>query len=62
MLIKFLQIMWYRNNKPVISTQGVQIDETSLWRLDPEQNLLVLEDDDQYQTHPLDLEVFEEAQ
>lgn len=53
--------MWYRNNKPVISTQGVEIDETSLWKLDPEQNVLVLEDDDQYQTHPLDLEVFEEA-
>lgn len=53
--------MFYRNNAKVTSIQGVEIDETSLWKLDEKQNILVLEDEDQYQTHKLDLELFEDA-
>lgn len=52
---------FFRNHHAVVSIQGVEIDETSLWKLDPGQNMLVLEDEDQYQTHALDLQLFEKA-
>ena len=50
--------MLYRNNNSVISTQGVEIDETSLWKLNTEQNFLVLENEDEYHTHPFNRELF----
>lgn len=53
--------MFYRNKISVVSMQGVEIDETSLWKLDKRSNVLVLVDNDQYQTHKLDLELFEKA-
>jgi len=44
----------YRNNSDITSIEGIHVDAHSLWKLDPNQNLLVLEDDDQYVTAQLD--------
>ncbi|MFD2824816.1 hypothetical protein ACFS5M_14125 [Lacinutrix iliipiscaria] len=41
----------YRNSIDVISIEGIHVDEGSLWKL--QDNLLVLEDDDQFVTHDL---------
>lgn len=40
----------YRNLQMVKSDQGVEIDAGSLWEFNKEQNLMVLVDDDEYQT------------
>jgi hypothetical protein len=45
---------FYRNNKDITSIEGIEVDNGSLWKLDPEQNLLILEDEDQYATALLD--------
>ena len=45
---------FYRNNTDLMSIEGIQVDEGSLWKLDPKQNVLILEDDDQYATAYLD--------
>ena len=52
----------YRNNSNITSIEGIHVDAGSLWQLDPNQNLLVLEDDDQYVTAQLDLEKFHLAE
>ena len=44
----------YRNKIDVTSLEDIFVEECSLWMLDPEQDLLVRVDDDQYATHPLD--------
>lgn len=51
---------YFRNKKDVISIEEIEVDNGSLWKLDTEQNLLILEDDDQYATAYLD-ENFDEA-
>lgn len=51
----------YRNSRDITSIEGILVDESSLWKLDTNQNLLVLEDKDQYVTAPLDLEKFDLA-
>ena len=43
--------MQYRNIVSVVSLQGIEIDEGSLWTFDKNQNLLILVDDDEYITH-----------
>lgn len=43
--------LYYRNIQDVISIEGSEIDAGSLWKLDVSQNLLILEDEDQYVTH-----------
>ncbi len=40
----------YRNIVSVVSEQGVEIDPGSLWEFNPELNLMVLVDDDEYHT------------
>ncbi len=50
--------MNYRNNINVISIEGIEIDEGSLWRFDESTNLLILVDDDEFITHKLDLNKF----
>ena len=47
----------YRNSIDVISIEGIQVDAGSLWKL--QNNLLILEDDDQYATHLLTVEFVE---
>ncbi|MDK7375997.1 MULTISPECIES: hypothetical protein [Weeksella] len=42
--------MTYRNNVSIISIQGIEIDEGSLWKFDPKLNLMILVDEDQYIT------------
>ena len=51
---------FYRNKIELTSIEGIEVDEGSLWKLDPEQNLLVLEDEDQYATAQLN-DNFEES-
>ena len=51
---------FYRNNTDLMSIEGIQVDEGSLWKLNTAQNLLILEDEDQYATAQLD-ENFEAA-
>lgn len=41
---------YYRNIVSIISDQGVEIDEGSLWKFDANLNLLVLVDDDEFHT------------
>lgn len=50
--------MQYRNLIPVMSLQGIEIDEGSLWAFDKEHNLFVLVDDDQYITCKPNADVF----
>jgi len=51
---------FYGNTHDMVSIEGIEVDACSLWKLDEAQNLLILEDDDQYATAQLD-ENFEEA-
>lgn len=51
----------YRNNVTIISIQGIEIDEGSLWKFDPKQNLLILVDDDEYITHKPSKDLFEKV-
>tara|TARA_R100001530_G_scaffold130309_1_gene101154 strand:- start:119 stop:298 length:180 start_codon:yes stop_codon:yes gene_type:complete len=44
---------FYRNKIELTSIEGIAVDEGSLWKLDPEQNVLILEDEDQYATAQL---------
>ena len=44
---------FYRNNSDITSIEGIHVDKGSLWTLNV-QNLLVLEDEDQYVTAQLD--------
>lgn len=48
----------YRNSIDVISIEGIPVDAGSLWKL--QNNLLILEDDDQYATHLLTVEFVEQ--
>ncbi|HNP68235.1 MAG TPA: hypothetical protein PKH16_10045 [Aequorivita sp.] len=41
---------YYRNIADLTSIEGIAVDEGSLWKLDTAQNLLILEDEDQYAT------------
>lgn len=50
--------MPYRNVKPTIADQGVLVDEQSLWELDKSNNRMVLIDQDQYLTAPIDHHLF----
>ncbi len=45
---------FYRNKTDLISIEGIEVDEGSLWKLDRTQDLLILEDEDQYATAQLD--------
>ena len=47
---------YYRNNITLLSYQGVEVDEASLWLRNGE--LMVLVDDDQYVTYPFSEEKF----
>lgn len=53
--------MLYRNKVNVISVQGVEIDEGSLWNFNKDLNLYVLVDDDQYITHKPNADLFEKV-
>ena len=48
----------YRNHSDITSIEGIHVDASSLWKLEPNQNLLVLEDEDQYVTAKLDFTKF----
>lgn len=52
---------FYRNTRDITSIEGIEVDNGSLWRLDESQNLLVLEDEDQYVSHKFSAEDFKEA-
>jgi len=47
----------YRNNSDITSIEGIHVDKGSLWTLNV-QNLLVLEDQDQYVTAPYNIQGF----
>lgn len=53
--------MHYRNNADLLSSEGLEIEATSLWLLQEDHETLVLVDDDMYASHPLDLTKFEKA-
>ena len=55
------QVKYFRNKQDLESIEKIDVDASSLWKLDPKQNVLVLEDDDQYVTANLDLSKFEET-
>lgn len=50
----------YRNQYDVLSDQGVWIDTGALWEL--KDGILVLVDEDEYQTHALNPDLFEEVE
>ena len=52
------QAKFYRNKQDLESREGIEVEAGSLWRLNPETNDLVLVDEDQYATHPLDEKLF----
>lgn len=52
------QVQYFRNKEDLFSKEGILIDAFSLWKLDAEQNIFVLEDEDQYITTPLDYSKF----
>jgi len=47
----------YRNSYDLISSEGIEVEAGSLWELQSD-NLLVLVDDDQYASYYLDDEKF----
>ncbi len=51
---------FYRNHSDITSIEGILVDAQSLWKYDPKQDLLILEDADQYCTTPL-TDMFEES-
>tara|TARA_R100000306_G_C4365047_1_gene137224 strand:+ start:140 stop:319 length:180 start_codon:yes stop_codon:yes gene_type:complete len=51
---------FYRNKSDLISIENIEVDAGSLWKFDENQNLLILDDDDQYATAYLD-ENFDQA-
>lgn len=51
---------YYRNLRDINSIEGIQVDAGSLWKMDTKQNLLILEDEDQYATAQLN-DNFEES-
>jgi hypothetical protein len=53
--------MYYRNINDLISTEGIEVEAGSLWKLNPETNDLILEDQDQYASYPLDEKLFEKS-
>lgn len=53
---KYCVMNYYRNNITLLSYQGVEVDEASLWLRNGE--LMVLVDDDQYVTYPFSEEKF----
>lgn len=55
------QVKYFRNKKDLESIEKIEVDASSLWKLDPLQKLLVLEDDDQYVSTNLDLSKFEKT-
>ncbi|WZL88327.1 hypothetical protein VS868_12040 [Salinimicrobium sp. 3283s] len=50
--------IYYRNNSDLESREGIEVEAGSLWKLDPKTNDLILVDDDQYASHPLDEKLF----
>lgn len=44
---------FYRNTCDLESLEGIEVDNGSLWKVDVENNVLVLVDDDQHATHKL---------
>lgn len=44
---------FYRNLIDIISNENIEVDEGALWKLDPENNILILVDEDQYITSKL---------
>lgn len=44
---------YYRNAIEVTTKQGVEVEAHSLWHVEAD-GVLVLDDEDQYATHPLD--------
>ena len=49
--------MEYRNEEDLVSIEGIEVEAGSLWELQSD-NLLVLVDDDQYASYYLDDEKF----
>ena len=47
---------YYRNKTTILSYQGVEVDEASLWLRNGE--LMILVDDDQHVTYPFSEEKF----
>lgn len=54
-------LRYFRNKKDISSIEDILVDEGSLWILNSEENLLVLDDDDQYVTSKPSEKLFEEA-
>lgn len=52
------QSLFYRNKEDLESREGVEVEAGSLWKLTPGTSELVLEDEDQYASHPLDEKLF----
>lgn len=53
---------YYRNNRDVVSIEGIPVEECSLWKLDADNGVVVLVDEDQYATHKIDKELFDLAE
>lgn len=58
---------YYRNIEDITSSEGILIEAGSLWKLQDNSKIasiqiLVLEDDDVYATHYLDVDLFEETE
>ena len=53
--------MYYRNLEDLISLEGIEVEAGSLWKLERNGKRLVLVDDDQYCSAPMDQSKFEET-
>lgn len=53
--------MYYRNTKYLISCEGIEVEAGSLWKYIPKDNEMILIDEDQMATTPMDLTTFKKA-
>ena len=51
--------MYYRNLEDLVSLEGIEVEAGSLWKLERNGKRLVLVDDDQYCSAPMDQSKFE---
>ncbi len=53
--------MYYRNTKDLISKEGIEVEAGSLWKFIPKDNELILIDEDQLATAPMNKSNFIKA-
>ena len=54
------QAKFYRNKVDLVSLEGIEVEAGSLWKLNPELNLLELIDEDQYVSAAMEEQSFEQ--